>query len=84
VGFIVLLAVGGVLGWLASIVVRGDDGRSIAAYLAAGIAGALLFGALATRESLMVGLSALTLLAGFAGSLVLLGGLTIARKRLAR
>ena len=29
-GFLVLFAIGGILGWLASIVARGDDGRSIA------------------------------------------------------
>lgn len=80
-GFIVLLAVGSVLAWVASILGRGDDGRSIAQYLAAGIVGSLLFGALASRESLMVGLSAWALLAGILGSVVLLAALTYARKR---
>lgn len=83
-GFIVLFAVGGVLAWVASIVTRGDDGRSIAQYLGAGIVGALLFGALASRESLMVGLSAWTLLAGMAGATTLLAALTFARKRVTR
>jgi uncharacterized membrane protein YeaQ/YmgE (transglycosylase-associated protein family) len=83
VGFIVLFAVGGVLGWVASILTRGDDRRTIAYYLAAGVAGALLFGALASDESLIVGLSATTLLAGMAGAVVLLAGLTFARRRTA-
>lgn len=78
-GFIVLLAVGSVLAWAASILGRGDDGRSIAQYLAAGVVGALLFGALASQESLMVGLSAWALLAGMTGSVVLLAALTFAR-----
>lgn len=80
-GFLVLLAVGGVLGWVASIVSRGDDGHTIARYLAAGVVGALLVGALTSEESLMIGLSARTLLAGMAGSLVLIGALIYARVR---
>lgn len=80
-GFIVLFAVGGVLAWVASILTRGDDGRSIAVHLAVGIAGALLFGALASRESLMVGLSAWTLLAGLAGATALLAALAFTRRR---
>ena len=83
-GFIVLFAVGGVLAWLASILTRGDDGRTIAQYLGAGIAGALVAGALASRESLSVGLSALTLLAGMAGAVAALAALSFARHRMAR
>lgn len=82
-GFIILLAIGGVMGWVASILARGDAGRTILAFVGTGSGGGLAAGALATRESLMVGLSALTLLAGFAGSLVCLVALTLARKRLA-
>lgn len=80
-GFIVLLAVGSVLAWAASILARADDGPSIAQYLAAGVVGSLLFGALASRESLTVGLSAWALLAGMAGSLALLAALTFLRTR---
>ena len=83
-GFLVLLAVGLVLGWVASIVARGDDGRSIAVYLAAGIGGALVAGAFASRESLLVGLSATALLAGFGGALACVTALTFARRRMAR
>jgi len=76
--------VGGILAWVASILTRGDDSRSIAIYIVVGIIGALSFGLLASRESLMVGLTASTLLAGIAGSAVLLAGLTFARYRLVR
>lgn len=75
------MAVGSVLAWVASILGRGDDGRSIAQYLGAGVVGALLFGALASQESLIVGLSAWALLAGMIGSIVLLAALTFARTR---
>ena len=83
-GFIVLFAVGGVIAWVASILTRSDDGRSIALHLAVGIAGALLAGALASRESLMVGLSATSLLAGMTGALLLLAALAFARRRAVR
>jgi uncharacterized membrane protein YeaQ/YmgE (transglycosylase-associated protein family) len=81
VGFLVLLAVGGVLGWVASIVARGDEGRAIAQYLATGIAGALIFGALTSDESLAVGLSAYALLAAMVGAVAFLVSLTAARAR---
>jgi uncharacterized membrane protein YeaQ/YmgE (transglycosylase-associated protein family) len=84
VGFVVLFAVGGVLAWVASILTRSDDGRSITLYLVSGIAGALLFGGLASRESLMVGLSATALLAGMTGAAVVLAALAWARTRMAR
>lgn len=80
-GFIVLFAVGAVLAWVVSIATRGDDGRTIAQYLAAGIAGALALGGLVSEESLMVGLSARTLLVGMLGALVALGALAYLRAR---
>ncbi|ANY18859.1 hypothetical protein A6F68_00324 [Tsuneonella dongtanensis] len=83
-GLIVLLAVGAVLGWLASIVTRSDDARAIVLHVIVGIAGALLFGSLVSSESLLVGISATTLLAAAVGASVLLAILAFARLRLAR
>lgn len=83
-GFIVLIAVGGVLSWLASILTRSDDGRSITIFLTVGVAGALLAGWLVSDESLIVGLSATTLLAGLAGSVLSLAALALARRRITR
>ncbi|MCT2557704.1 GlsB/YeaQ/YmgE family stress response membrane protein [Tsuneonella sp. YG55] len=83
-GFIVLLAVGGVLAWLASILTRGDDARSIALNLVAGEFGALVFGALVTRESLVLGISASALLAGIVGAIAMLVLLAVTRLRIAR
>ncbi|MFA9201015.1 MAG: hypothetical protein ACEQR8_07475 [Cypionkella sp.] len=80
-GFLVLFAVGGVLAWVASIVARGDEGRTIAQFLLAGIVGALLFGGMISEEPLMVGLSARALLAGMAGAILFLAGLVLARAR---
>lgn len=82
VGYIVLLAVGAVLAWLASILTRSDDARSIVLHLIVGTVGAVVFGALASRESLIVGISPTALFAGIAGSIVLLAALAYARRRM--
>lgn len=84
VGYIVLLAVGAVFAWLASILTRSDDAQSIGLYLMVGTLGAVVAGALASRESLIVGISPTALFIGIGGSIALLVVLTFARKRMAR
>jgi uncharacterized membrane protein YeaQ/YmgE (transglycosylase-associated protein family) len=84
VGFLVLIVVGGVLGWLASIAVRGDQGHEIAANVAVGIVAAIIAGAFASPESLMVGLSAFALLLAIIGAAAVLALFNLARKRVAR
>ena len=83
-GFLVLIAVGSVLGWLASILSRTDHGPGIALNVAIGAAGALVVGVLASSESLLVGLSANALLLAMVGAIVFLGGFNLARGRLAQ
>ena len=83
-GFLVLIAVGGILGWLASILGRSDDGRGIAANVGLGIVGALVAGAFASSDSLLIGLSATALLLALLGASVLLGGFNVARRSLVR
>lgn len=83
-GFLVIIAVGGVLGWLASILSRTDHGPGIALNVAIGAAGALFAGMLASSESLLVGLSANALLFAMAGAVVFLGAFNFARGKLAR
>jgi uncharacterized membrane protein YeaQ/YmgE (transglycosylase-associated protein family) len=83
-GFLVLIAVGGILGWLASILSRGDDGRSIALNIGLGAIGALVAGAIASSDSLLIGLSAEALLLALAGATVVLLGFNLAWARRAR
>lgn len=78
-GFIVLIAVGAILGWIASILFRGDDGRSIALNIALGTLGAFVAGGLASQDSLLIGLSATALLAAMIGALALLAGFNMVR-----
>ena len=83
-GFVVLFAVGAVLAWLASIIMHLDDARSVGQDLAVGAVGAIAAGTLASRESLLVGVSPVALLAGVAGAILLLGLFATARMRIAR
>ncbi len=72
VGLIVLIVVGGVLGWLAAIVVRREDHQGILLNVAFGVAGALIAGLLSNSEPILYGLSARSLLISLTGALFLL------------
>ncbi|MCR5871857.1 MULTISPECIES: GlsB/YeaQ/YmgE family stress response membrane protein [unclassified Sphingomonas] len=82
---IVLLIVGGVLGWLASIVMRTDAQQGIFLNIVVGIVGALLAGLLIAP---MIGggtitqgsFSATSLLISFLGAVVLLGIVNLVRR----
>lgn len=83
-GFLVLLVLGAVLGWLASIVVLADNGSDVARNVATGAGGALIGSALVSTDSLLVGVSPAALLAGIVVAAIALGGLNFARFRTAR
>jgi uncharacterized membrane protein YeaQ/YmgE (transglycosylase-associated protein family) len=83
-GFVVLISVGGILGWLASILSRSDDGRGIAANVGLGVLGALVAGALSSDGSLLIGLSATALLFALLGTTLLLVGFNLARRSVSR
>ncbi|GGE02385.1 hypothetical protein GCM10011515_22550 [Tsuneonella deserti] len=80
-GFVVLIALGSILGWLASIISRGDDGQSIALNVGIGVLGALVVGAFASSGSLLVGLSAEALLIALAGATAVLLAFNLAWAR---
>ena len=79
-----LLAIAGVLGWLASIILRQDDGWSIAFNVLVAVAGALVFALLSSSEGLERGISAEVLLVGAAGALLFVGGYAASRRRMVR
>jgi uncharacterized membrane protein YeaQ/YmgE (transglycosylase-associated protein family) len=68
-GLLLLIVVGGVLGWLASIIVLADDRQGVLLNVATGIAGALIAGLLTNNGPILSGLSAYALLAAFVGAL---------------
>ena len=88
-GLIILLVVGGVIGWLASIVMRTDAQQGIFLNVVVGIVGALLAGFLITP---LIGgapitdgsFSAMSLLSSFLGAVVLLAIVNLFRRGSAR
>lgn len=69
-GIVLLLAVGGVLGWVCSIVLTETNRRAILTDICAGAAGAAALGLAMTSGPLLSGLSPTTLLYGIIGALV--------------
>ncbi|MDR6851306.1 putative membrane protein YeaQ/YmgE (transglycosylase-associated protein family) [Sphingomonas sp. BE123] len=85
INLIVLLVVGGVLGWLASIVMRTDAQQGIFLNIVVGIVGALLAGLIITPliggASITDGsFSVTSLLISFLGAVVLLGIVNLVRR----
>ena len=76
-GLVFLLVIGGLLGWLAAIIMRAETRRGIAFNIAAGIAGALVaglvIGPLLGRGNLLEGAYSVDgLLVAFAGTVLFL------------
>lgn len=84
-GLIILLIVGGILGWLASIVMRTDGQQGIFLNIVVGIVGAMLGGFLLSPligygGSITNGISAPTLIVSFLGALILLAIVNLVRR----
>lgn len=84
-GIIILLVVGGVLGWLASLVMRTDGQQGIILNVVVGIVGALLAGFVITPLIGGVpitsgGFSIMSLLVSFLGAVVLLAVVNLVRR----
>ncbi|MGN6497123.1 MAG: GlsB/YeaQ/YmgE family stress response membrane protein [Tsuneonella sp.] len=71
-GLVILIVAGGVMGWLASIVVRANDRQGILLNVAIGIVGALVAGLASNDGPVVAGLSATALIGGFVGALLML------------
>lgn len=84
-GILLLLVVGGVLGWLASIVMRTDGQQGIILNVVVGVVGALLAGFIITPLIGGVpitsgGFSVMSLLVSFLGAVVLLAIVNLVRR----
>ena len=82
-GLLILLLVGAATGWLASVVTRVEDARGILLYVGAGIVGALLAGVLTHGGSVLLGLTALSLLASILGAIAVVVAMYFIRRRTA-
>lgn len=80
-GLIILIVVGAILGWLASIITRAEDRQGILLNVGAGVIGALLAGIATNGSSILLGISAIALFASFAGAVVLLAVVFAVRRR---
>jgi uncharacterized membrane protein YeaQ/YmgE (transglycosylase-associated protein family) len=74
VGLVVLIVVGGILGWLASIVMSQDTRRGVLLNLAVGVVVALLAGLVSNNGSIISGVSPSALLIALVAALA---GLTV-------
>lgn len=84
-GLLILIVVGGILGWLASIVMRTDGQQGLLLNIVVGIVGALLAGFLLNPMigggNIMSGnFSATSLLVSFLGAVVLLAIVNLIRR----
>jgi uncharacterized membrane protein YeaQ/YmgE (transglycosylase-associated protein family) len=81
-GLIIFLVIGALLGWLAAIVQRIEDGRGIMLNVGLGALGAVAGGLIANRGSILSGVSAISIPAAIVGALLLVGILGLFRNRL--
>ena len=78
---LLLIVVGALLGWLASIILRIEDGRGILANAVAGVFGALVAGLIAGNGAVLGAVSGTSLLWAVLGSIVVIGLFNLVRQR---
>lgn len=79
-GIILWLIVGGIVGWLASIVMRTDAQQGILLNVVVGIVGAALAGAIFNRGTINEGLTVGTFLISLLGAIILLAIVNLFRR----
>ena len=80
-GLLILIVVGAILGWLATIILRIEDGRTIAMNAGVGVLGSLLVGLVASGGSVVDAVSGIALLCAVAGAAVAIGIFNFVRQR---
>ena len=79
-GIIIMIIVGGIIGWLASIVMRTDAQQGILLNVVVGIVGALIAGLVVGGNTIMNGFNLSALLFSFLGAVVLLAIVNLVRR----
>lgn len=79
-GLIIWLIVGGVIGWLASLVMRTDAQQGILGNIVVGIVGAFIGGLLVTGGSINDGISISSFIVSLIGAIVLLAIVNLVRR----
>ena len=80
-GLLILVVVGALLGWLATIILRIEDGRSILANALVGVLGSLVTGLIAGNGAVFGTVSGVSLLWAVLGSVVAIGVFNLIRQR---
>lgn len=81
IGFIIWIVIGGIIGWLASIVMRTDGQQGILLNIVVGIVGAFLAGLIIGGGSINnAGYDVRSLVASFVGAVVLLAIVNLIRR----
>jgi uncharacterized membrane protein YeaQ/YmgE (transglycosylase-associated protein family) len=79
-GFIVWLIVGGIIGWLASLVMRTDAQQGVLLNIIVGIVGAFIGGLLFTGGSINRGITIYSFLTSLVGAIILLAIINLFRR----
>lgn len=80
-GLLILVVVGALLGWLATIILRIEDGRSILANALVGVLGSIVTGLIAGNGAVFGTVSGVALLWAVLGSVVAIGVFNLIRQR---
>ena len=80
-GLLILVVVGALLRWLATIILRIEDGRSILANALVGVLGSLVTGLIAGNGAVFGTVSGVALLWAVLGSVVAIGVFNLIRQR---
>ncbi|WP_394730415.1 hypothetical protein [Altererythrobacter sp. GH1-8] len=78
---LVLILMGSLIGWIATIIVRIEDRAGILKHIAIGVTGALVVGLFANGGAFMGGLNAVACVAALAGASALLAGFVFLQQR---
>lgn len=80
-GLLILIVVGALLGWLATIILRIEDGRTILANALVGVLGSLVAGLIAGNGAIFGTVSGVALLWAVVGAAVSLAVFNLVRRR---
>ena len=79
-GFIVWLVVGGLVGWIASMIMRTDAQQGVLLNIVVGIVGAFLGGLIFNRGDINDAITLTSFLVSLVGAVILLGAINLFRR----
>lgn len=80
IGFIIWLVIGGVVGWLASLIMRTDAQQGILLNIVVGIVGAFIGGLIFSGGSINQGVTVTSFLVSLVGAVILLAIVNLVRR----